>query len=471
MQFSTLLVAASQPVPPAALIFSPFLQRLLFHLGPLSLPFVAAFLTFSTTLPSSGLANTAAPTTRASSGLAITAAPTTRADAADPLDSLLREAYAQSPELRAAHARWDAALARPAQARALPDPTLGYGYFVQRMDTRQRFSLQQMFPGGNRRTLLSDAADRAAEAASADLEATAARLRADFLKTLADWLLVQHTRALLAQDLTLIQALDPVLRQDYRAGLASRSALLDLANDTDLLRADLTDWDDRRSPVLARLNTLLGQPADAPRDPRLDRLTEFPRLTVPSPDDLAARLALNPSLQQSDRRVAEADAARNVAARANRPDFMVGLEFMDNRGMARDELVGMISVNLPIWRDRTAALRREASANLRAAEADFTTRRLALEADAAQLLQAFRDADRRLRLYDDALLPRARDTLALVETDYRHARASFTEVVAARRAVLALEQATLLTRANFTRLQADWEQLAGPFPSPSTHDR
>ncbi|HUI28280.1 MAG TPA: TolC family protein, partial [Candidatus Kryptonia bacterium] len=40
------------------------------------------------------------------------------------LDVLVAYARAHNPEIRAAEARWRAALARPAQAGALPDPML-----------------------------------------------------------------------------------------------------------------------------------------------------------------------------------------------------------------------------------------------------------------------------------------------------------------------------------------------------------
>jgi outer membrane protein TolC len=394
------------------------------------------------------------------------------ATADSPIDALVRAAYAHNLELQAAHARWQASSERPAQARSLPDPVLGYGYFVKRMETRQRFSLQQMFPGGGRRGLEAEAATRAAEAAEAALETTAARVRSEVLQAFADWLLVRQTHALVAQNLDIVVSLQAIVQQRHRSGDASLADLLRLESEADLLRLDLAELEERRAPALARLNARLGRPGDTPPDPALAALTSLPPLPpLPAVDlspDLAARLAANPELLERRHLVRQAETRRELSRRANRPDFMVGVEFMDNRGMARDEVLGMVSVNLPVWRTRTAALRREATADLRAAELDHADRRLSLEAEARQTLFALAAAARRLRLYDDTLLPRARQTLDLVEADYRTGRATFLDLLEARRALLALEQAALNTRADHFRRHAEWEQLAGPFSSTVT---
>src|SRR5690606_4786369 len=62
------------------------------------------------------------------------------------VEALIQKAHRNNPELKAAHARWVAATERIPQARALPDPMLEYGYFVERMDTRQTFRIAQPFP-------------------------------------------------------------------------------------------------------------------------------------------------------------------------------------------------------------------------------------------------------------------------------------------------------------------------------------
>jgi outer membrane protein, heavy metal efflux system len=383
-------------------------------------------------------------------------------------ERLVREAYIHNPELRAAHARWAAAAERPAQVGSLPDPTLGYGAFVQRMNTRQRFTFEQMIPGGGRRGLAAEDATAAAAAAAATLESAAARARAAVLMAAADWLLVHQTQAFLAADLDLTEALENVAHQRYRAGTQTQADVLRLTAEIDLLRADLAEWGDRSAPALAQLNTLLGRPGDTPPEPALAALKTLPPVpsSAEAPENetaLAALLARHPELREREQRIRQAETTREVARRAQRPDFMVGLEFMDNRGPARDELMGMIAVNLPVWRERTAALRREAAAQLRAAEADQAGQRLALAADARQVLAAWRDAERRQHLYAETLVPRARQTVDLVMADYRANRAEFADLIAAQRALLALEQAALITQTDLFSRHAAWEQLAGPF--------
>ncbi|MDP6507220.1 MAG: TolC family protein, partial [Planctomycetota bacterium] len=46
---------------------------------------------------------------------------------AESLQALIQHAYKNSPEIKAARARWQAAIERYPQATSLPDPMLAYG--------------------------------------------------------------------------------------------------------------------------------------------------------------------------------------------------------------------------------------------------------------------------------------------------------------------------------------------------------
>src|SRR5690606_25356991 len=81
-------------------------------------------------------------------------------------------------------------------------------------------------------------------------------------------------------------------------------------------------------------------------------------------------LAENPLLRAASHEVVRDELGVDLAGREGRPDFTVGVEVMDNVGMAPNEVMVMASINLPIWRERYAAARREARAVHEGAIAD-----------------------------------------------------------------------------------------------------
>ncbi|HNT34333.1 MAG TPA: TolC family protein, partial [bacterium] len=62
------------------------------------------------------------------------------------LDGLLRHAARNNPSLRAAFARWQAALEQIPQMRALPDPRLSYEIMARVSPREHTVMLSQMFP-------------------------------------------------------------------------------------------------------------------------------------------------------------------------------------------------------------------------------------------------------------------------------------------------------------------------------------
>ena len=71
--------------------------------------------------------------------------------AATPPDGYVRYALYHSPAVEAAYQRWAAVSERLPQVRALPDPRLNFGFFLDEVETRTgpqqaRFGVSQSFP-------------------------------------------------------------------------------------------------------------------------------------------------------------------------------------------------------------------------------------------------------------------------------------------------------------------------------------
>lgn len=384
------------------------------------------------------------------------------------LDALLREAYTHSPALNVAYARWQSALEAVPQAEALPDPTLAYGRFLQRMQTRQQFRIEQMFPGFGKRALRGEVAEANAAIAAKTLEAAAADVRMQVLQAVARYQLAVRSVDLIEANLTLLEKLDAVAGRRYRTGDASQADVLRLESEAETLRVELQSWQARQAPLRARVNAIVGRGQDSPLPPDLELTpAETPEAVGV---DARALLANNPDLSVALTRIEAAERAQSLARRVSRPDFSFGIEYMDNRGDASDEVMAMVSVSLPIWQSRYRALRLQASADTRAAEADYDSHFNRIEADARMVLFEVQDAQRNANLLTEALLPRARQTLSVIEADYRTGRAGFLDLLEAQRALLELELGQLRAETEVFLRAAEWERLTRGRIALPTHD-
>lgn len=372
-------------------------------------------------------------------------------------DALLRDAYANNPQLKAAHERWTAALERVPQVKALPDPTLSYGYFVERMNTRQIFRVEQMFPGWGQRGLRSDVANDAAQVAADALEIVAADIRRDLLQAVANWILARESAGLVDENLDRVTQLEEVALQRYRAGDASQADVLRLQMEAETLKVDRQQWQERQVALRAAINSIRGRDFSYPM-PEIDSLPDIGTMAL---DNASSDLAIrqNPDMRQEQSRIRQAQRSQELAGITRRPDIMLGVELMDNRGTAPDEVMAMVGVNIPLWQSRYRAERREAAANLRAVEQDYQARYYRIQADVQMARFELQDAQRRVELFEESLIPRARQALAILETDYRTGRSGFLDLLDAQRALLDLDLALLQAKSDSFIRKVQWQRL------------
>jgi outer membrane protein TolC len=196
--------------------------------------------------------------------------------------------------------------------------------------------------------------------------------------------------------------------------------------------------EDLRGASAARLNAALGRSADAPV-PWPAAIAEE-RVEVPDAEVLAWLVQASPELKELDHEIAREGHAIELARKDYWPDVGLGLGYMNQReimeGSEDHMVVGMISVTLPIWRDKYAAEVREAEARRLAARHMRDDRQNMLAADVKMALYNLRDASRKINLYRDTLVPTAKESLKATEAAYRTGTANFVDLVDGERMLL-----------------------------------
>ena len=396
--------------------------------------------------------------------------------AALPADAKLADylAYAalHSPALEAAFNRWRASAEEPAQASVLPDPKLTYQRYIQEVETRagpQRNALQiaQKFPWFGKLDLAAQAADQAARAAGQRYEAEKLALFQRVKDAYYEYYYLARAIAIAAENVTLLTNLEKVVRMRYAANAAGHSDLIRLQVELGKIADHLRSLKDMRTPATVRLAAAASLPVDtalrAPKDIRT------PEADLDDESLIARALAHSPLLKADQAEVARRQTQVSLARKAYWPDVTLGVTWIDTShsvgGMpiddGKDPVIAMLSVNLPIWRDKLAAgvrqsrYRKLAAVNARADRADklaATVSRIAFQA---------RDARAKIDLYERLLVPRASESLKVTTTAFGAGKAGFSDLIDAQRVLLEFRLTQQRALADHAKHLAALEALIG----------
>jgi len=380
------------------------------------------------------------------------------------VDDLVAYAAENNPSLRAAFERWKAAVESVPQARTLPDPQLTYGNFVLRSTERQgpmgrqSVSITQMFPWFGTLDTRGSRAEQQAHTAALRLEAETNRMVADLRAQYAEYYYVETAGEIFEEHRQLLEKLSEAVEGQYSSGLADRADVLRIEMELERIAVTTHSLRDQRRPVKAKLNAMLGRPATAPLpkakawEYRLMRENEF--------RTLSDRIYQHPELRARSSDIIVAEEAVRLSRLRGRPDFMAGVEYLERRN-ASDETMLMVGMSLPIWRGSYAAERRKARAIERESFAARETLALELASRLEESAYKLRNAERKLRLYDESLLPLAEESFDIIFASYGEGEVSFLDLVDAQREILDIRENRARALADQAQSLAELNELAG----------
>jgi outer membrane protein, heavy metal efflux system len=351
-------------------------------------------------------------------------------------------AVAHNSGLKAEEARVRAAVERIPQAGSLPDPQLGYSVEDMRVSgdlIRHRAEITQVIPLFGKLGLQTQEARTEAEIASRKYEGMRLNVRSMVSEAYAEYCYRLRAVTVTEENMRLLSSIEETVRAAYEAGKESQSPVIRLQIELGMLDESLRSARDALEPARARLNALLNIPPEQP----LSVSETLPDRTIALSDDDLLRRVLdgNPELQALKLETAARETEAKLADLQSRPDIMLGIN-AGNTGMAMDNaysLMGMISVNLPVRDARNRAAVSEADAIERSAAGDLGERGNALTAELKSELFSWRDANRKIELTRDTLIPKARQALAVTRQSFEAGGASYTDLIDSLRLLLELE--------------------------------
>ena len=373
------------------------------------------------------------------------------------LEDYLAYAADHSPALKAAVARWEAATQVGPQRRSLPDPMLSLS--VAEMERRRSLGVSQRFPFFGKRALEGGMADQEAAAAERQVEVAQLTVFARVVAAYADYAFARQALANVRESLALVLQLEEVSLARYRTGEAPYADLVRAQVERGRLEDEVRSWQDRLPAEGALLNAAIGRPASAPL-PAPAALRAY-ALRLDGEALLEEVRQANPELASIRHEVAAARLGIDLARRAYYPDLGIGIEYMHSGEMNRGGVGAMVSVTLPVRRQRLRAAVQEAEARHQAVRALEEEASNTLEAQARGALFRFDDALRKSALYRDELVPQAHQSLEATEAAYRAGGATYQDLIESYRTVLDFELVLARALADQVRHLAELELYVG----------
>ncbi len=390
-------------------------------------------------------------------------ADTSGADANAPqtLAEYLRYAALHNAGLKAAFEEWKAALEQIPQAKALPDPTFTYGYFIEQVENRQQAGVMQMFPWFGKIEARTDAAAAAAKAARKRYETRELELFSQVKNTFYEYAYLANAIRIARDNVELMQHFEEVARAKYITAAATHPDIVRAQIQVAELQDQLITLERLRAPTVAQVNAALNRPADAP--------LPWPAAQPPRPVEVdRTRLVAmlrerNPELQAARFDVERLRSEVDLARRNFYPDIGLGVEWMEmseEMPESDDVMVGL-QLNLPIWRKSYRAGELQARAMARRAQHEQKQLENDLVARAERMLYEVGDSGRKLRLYGDVLVPRAEELVGASEAAYTAGTVDFLSLIDAQQTLLQYQLQRERAYADRQQRLAELEALAG----------
>ncbi|WOO42969.1 TolC family protein [Rubellicoccus peritrichatus] len=379
-----------------------------------------------------------------------------KAFTATTLEAYLQQAQKANPSLKAFEAHYDAATQRIPQVSALPDPTFQITHFVESIQTRtgpqeNAFVLSQRIPWFGKLGSREAAASAEAEALWFAYQNRQLTLARAVSLMYYEYGYTGHAINLTRENLALLEKLEPITEEKVKVG-GDLNTLLRLKVEIGKIADQLQSLEQKRVAQSAQLNELLALSTDSS--------LPWPTWQAPPIEELDARsLAIaieanNPELEMLQRKIASAEARKEIARLENYPDITLGLNYIQvgdpvvnptTPDAGQDPWGFTVAVNIPIWFNKYDAGRAEALASKRATENEYQSRLNQLKSDLSASLARLNDANRRLKLYGEELLQLAEQAAEITRSSYESGRTGILEVIDSERSLLELQ--TLYWRA------------------------
>jgi len=379
------------------------------------------------------------------------------------LSDYLVYAGLNNPGLESAFNNWKSALEKVPQARYLPEPILSYEYSIKEEVSVVR--LEQELPWFEKLDLEGKMALQMANIERQMYEEEKLKLFFEVKKNYYEYYYIARAINITEENIQLMKYFEEVVRTKYKTDLATYSDVIKAQVELGKMENELLSVKSLQEPIRSKLNALLNRPVDS--------VIPFPKtipeeeLNIADEQFIIWLKAKNPELKAIDFEIEKEKVAIERAKREYYPDIMLGVEYMDSPTPSMPEdndyaaLTGMISVNLPIWFGKYKAEVREAETKYTSEQKKRVDKENNLIADLKMAIYELRDAERKIDLYKNTLIPKAEQSLQASQTSFTTGKVDFLDLIDAQRIFLEFKLSYERALTDSAQKLAELEMLIG----------
>jgi len=388
------------------------------------------------------------------------------------LDDMLRLGALQNGKLKARFYAWKAAVADIAKAKSLDDPQLTFKTFIEEVETRvgpqkYGYGISQKFPFFGKRWTHGGIATDVSRQHYAAYQKTKLDLFYQITDAYLEYWYLHTSIAVTKENEKLLSRLEKVAQDKFRGSQQSNQDLLKVQVELGKIANDLLSLEDYKVPLVARLNALLHREADTFIGvPELDT---FRYAELSSEEVLYKALAENnPDIEKANRRIEETHKKVRLAKLDYFPDISLGVDYIhvddgplnvaDN---GDDAMAVMVKVNVPLWFQKQAGQLVSAKSHKRSAHAAHGQLMRDLASQLQLLYFKLRDAEREIRLYKDALIPKTEQSVDAAEISYKSGSIDFLSLIEAERELLNFRLSYYRAMRDYEQTRAELEMILG----------
>nr|MBD3621654.1 TolC family protein [Sunxiuqinia sp.] len=357
--------------------------------------------------------------------------------AQDELNRYLEIAAENNPELKARFDEYMAALEVGPQVKALPDPQVAFGYFIQPVETRvgpQQFKLSasQMFPWFGTLKAKENVAIQTAKAKYELFEESKSKLFNTVSNNYFNLYFNNKAIDITMENLDILHIFRKLAIIKVEAGLVSSVDEYRITIEINDLENQLALLKDQQFVLTTTFNNLLNIDEKSLVDvPDILWVDDFPLDKQAALDSIIQK---NHQLLGIDLQQEALQYKKEVASLMGKPSFKLGLDYTivgkgENNMAGTDAFMfPSVGVTIPLYRNKYKAMVQEV-AYLESAKANEKVDKTnMLETLFENNWKDYQDAVRRLSLYEEQL-ELARKSLTMLETAYSTGNENFEEIL------------------------------------------
>jgi cobalt-zinc-cadmium efflux system outer membrane protein len=382
----------------------------------------------------------------------------------------VRTVLHRNPTIESARQGWRAAVARVRQSGAFEDPMvaleiapLSIGSSNARLGYTAMISQRLPWPG--KLSLDASVARAEADAMKSDFEATRRELALTAALLYDEYFVAARSLEINAQHVALMRELKAGALAQFESGRSSAQDPLQAEAELTHMEHDAVILASQRDIAVAQMNELLHRSPELPLPPPPHDLpvsvTPDARNSAHLADDAVGRRT-EIAAMRSHARAEQARADR--AAKDSYPDVAVSTSYNSMWDTPEHRWMIGLSLNLPLQVGRRAGAVEEANA----ARARFDSEAVRLtdkaRTEVVVAVKRLEEAAHVLHLYEERLIPVARDQVDAARAGFITSRNDFVAVVGAEKNLRSVELDYQMMRADFDKRRAELDNARGRIP-------